>query len=278
MRRIPTVGVLRYVIRTIAVVTVLGVLGVLGVTAVGCGVSTSSENSENSENPGTLSGELTVSAAASLQGAFTEIAAAFEQVHPKVDVVLNFGASSTLARQIIAAAPVDVFASADDANMQKVSDADLVDGPPSTFATNSLTIIVRKGNPSNVSTLADLARPGVVYVSCAPDVPIGAYSAQILQQAGITVRTASFEPDVKGIVAKVSSGEADAGIVYASDIAATKGAATGVAITPDANITVTYPIATIATSKKGTTAQAWISFVIGAEGQQILRQNGFGAP
>ena len=251
-------------------------LACLTLLVVSCGTTSSEGETEGSE--ASLSGSVTVSAAASLQGAFTEIKAAFESAHPNIDVTLNFGASSSLAQQIIAAAPVDVFASADEATMAKVFDAGLVGQQPIIFATNSLEIIVRKDNPSQITELSDLAQSGLIYVTCAPEVPIGTYSAAVLRKAGVTVTPASLEPDVKSIVAKVSAGEADAGIVYATDIAATKGAASGVLIPAEINITAKYPIAAISTSRRTSRAQAWIDFVTGPEGQRILKANGFGIP
>jgi molybdate transport system substrate-binding protein len=251
-------------------------LACLTFLTVSCGPSASSSETERSG--GSLSGSVTVSAAASLQGVFIEIKTAFVNTYPDVDVTLNFGASSTLAQQIIDAAPVDVFASADEANMAKVAAAGLLSRLPTTFATNSLEIIVRRGNPSKIAELGDLSQSGLVYITCAPEVPIGAYGAQVLRKAGVTVNPASLEPDVKSIVAKVSSGEADAGIVYATDITATKSAASGVAIPTEFNVTANYPIAPISSSRRTAQAQAWIDFVTGPEGQGILRANGFGTP
>ena len=225
-----------------------------------------------------MQGTLTVSAAASLTDAFGAMERAFEAAHPGVRVSINFGASSTLAAQIIDGAPVDVFASADPPNMTKVSDAGLLLGPPVTFATNSLRIIVRRGNPSGIRGLTDLAGAGIVYVTCPTDVPIGKYASQALQRAGVTVAPRSLEPDVKGIVAKVVAGEADAGIVYATDVAATKGTATGIDIPASQNVTASYPIATLKDTRNPAVAQAWIDFVLSPEGRSILREYGFGAP
>ena len=219
-----------------------------------------------------------MSAASSLQGAFTDIKAAFRKLHPDVNVTINFAASSTLAQQIIAGAPVDVFAAADEATMNKVTDAKLLSGTPTLFAANSLEIIVRKGNPSKIASLSDLSKSGLIYVTCAPEVPIGKYSAQVLQKAGVTITPASFEPDVKGIVAKVSAGEADAGIVYSTDIRATKRAADGVAIPANLNVIAKYPIAAIFKSGNNTAAEAWIAFVTGTAGQSILKSYGFTSP
>jgi len=252
----------------------ISLLATVMVVAVACGPSDSSSSASGDS----LSGSLVVSAAASLQGAFTDMKSAFELAHPDVTVTVNFGASSTLAQQIIDGAPIDVFASADEANMAKVSDAKLLSDAPTLFATNSLEIIVRKGNPSKIASLSDISKPGLIYVTCAPQVPIGKYSAQVLQKAGVTVAPASLEPDVKSIVAKVTAGEADAGIVYATDVSATQGAAEGVVIPTDVNVTAHYPIAAVSTSTNRTAAQAWIAFVSGTEGQAILKNYGFGSP
>lgn len=223
-------------------------------------------------------GRLTVSAAASLTDAFGAMRQAFETRYEHARVTVNASASSTLAAQILAGAPVDVFASADQATMTKVVDAGLVRGEPTVFATNSLRIIVRRGNPQGITSLADLARSGIVYVTCSTDVPIGKYAAQVLQRAGVTVTPRSFEPDVRGIVTKVVSGEADAGIVYATDVAATNGAASGVDIPSSSNLTATYPIAALSDAGDATTATAWIDFVLSDSGRAILESFGFGVP
>ena len=246
------------------------------VFAPACG--SSSTTSSTAGVADSLSGSLTVSAASSLQGAFTDIKAAFQKMHPDVNVTINFAASSTLSQQIIAGAPVDVFAAADEATMINVSDAKLLSGTPTLFASNSLEIIVRRGNPSKIATLSDLSKSGLIYVTCAPAVPIGRYSSQVLQKAGVTVTPASLEPDVKGIVAKILAGEADAGIVYSTDVRATDDAAQGVVIPADINVVAKYPIAAIAGSGKTTSAEAWIAFVTGTAGQSILKSYGFTSP
>lgn len=217
-----------------------------------------------------------MSAAASLTEAFGAVRTAFAAEHPDVKVTINFAASSTLATQLLDGAPVDVFASADEATMTKV--AGLLEGPPITFATNSLQIIVPKGNPQDITGLADLARPGVVYVACSAGVPIGRYAAQALQSAGVTVRPRSLEPDVRGIVAKVVAGEADAGIVYATDVIATLGAATGIDLPTEFAVTATYPIASLRAATNPTAARAWIDFLLTPEGRAILQERGFGTP
>lgn len=255
-----------------------GVIGSLMVAAILLSLAACGGSNPDGSSSDTVSGAITVDAAASLQGAFTEMRDAFVSTHAGVTVALNFAASSTLVQQLTAGAPADVFASADDVTMQRVIDADLVEGTSSIFATNSLQIIVRKGNPSKVTSLADLSRPGLIVVTCAPSVPIGRYTADALSKAGVTVKYASLEPDVKGIVTKVSSGEADAGVVYATDVRATNGGATGVPIAKDFDVVATYPIARLKSSRNPATAGAWVQFVLGPEGQRILRSYGFGAP
>ena len=221
---------------------------------------------------------LQVSAAASLTGAFTEIEKAFELANPEVDVVLNLASSSDLVTQIIEGAPVDVFASADTKNMDKVAEADLIDGDPRVFATNSLRIIVAPGNPLDITSLADLARPGLVYVTCDPNVPIGRYAQEVLDSAGVDVTPASFEESVKGIVAKVTAGEADAGIVYTTDVLAAGDRAEGVDIPADLNVSARYPIAAMKSADSSAAARRFVDFVDSSAGAAILIRFGFGAP
>lgn len=256
--------------RTSVLALLPALLAVAGIA--GCGPSSTSDTT------GTGRGALVVSAAASLTEVFAAEEAAFEAIHPDVRVTINSAASSTLATQILTGAPVDVLASADQENMTKVADAGLLASDPVTFATNSLRIVVPRGNPRGVDDLADLAEPGIVTVTCGPDVPIGRYTSQVLQRAGITVAPRSLEPDVKGIIAKVTAGEADAGIVYATDVRATNGAVTGIEIPASLNVITTYPIAVVTTSSNRVAAQLWIAFILSAEGQRILRDHGFGAP
>lgn len=254
----------------------LATLGLLVTGLVCAGCASSARSASDPTRP--PSGSIVVSAAASLQVAFSEIRTAFTASHPDVDVTLNFGASSTLAQQIVNGAPADVLASADEPTMSVVADAHLLAGPTVVLATNRLEIIVRRGNPSGITALSDLTRSGLVYITCAPAVPIGRYAAESLQRAGVTVKPASFEPDVGGIVAKVTAGEADAGIVYSTDIIATKGAADGVAIPDGSNVVARYPIAMINSTSNADAARAWIDFIAGDEGQRILRGYGFGPP
>src|SRR5690606_24657832 len=159
-----------------------------------------------------LSGDLTIFAAASLSGVFDEFAAAFEQQHPHVDVLpITYDGSSTLATQISEGAAADVFASADEPNMDRIAD---LAADPRPFATNVLEIAVGPGNPTGVADLADLADGDRVVVLCAAAVPCGAAAHTLLDAEGIDLFPASEEQNVTAVLAKVKSGEADAGLVY----------------------------------------------------------------
>jgi len=226
-----------------------------------------------------LDGDLSVFAAASLTDAFTEIGDAFITENPDVEVTFSFGASSDLVNQINEGAPVDVFASADVANMDKLVDADGADDEPLVFATNSLAIIVEAGNPESITGLEDLgADPDLVVLSCAPEVPIGAYTQEVLSNAGVEVEFDSLEENVRAVVEKVVLGEADAGVVYTTDVTAAGEDAEGVEIPADVNITADYPIAVTAEAANPDGADAFEAFVVGPAGQEILASYGFGAP
>jgi molybdate transport system substrate-binding protein len=258
------------------------VLVLVSAFALLAGCSSGSSDTSTSPDPSTtgsnVTGTVTVFAAASLNDAFTEVAEAFEAAHPDADVTLNFGASSALAQQIVEGAPADVFASADEANMAKAVDADAVSGRPEPFATNSLRIIVAPGNPEGITGLADLSRSGLIYVTAGPEVPIGRYAAQALEEAGVSVSPRSLETDVKAVVTKVTSGEADAGIVYATDVTAAGDRAEGVDIPSSVNVAATYPLAVTTEARNPAGAEAWVDFVLGGRGQDILASYGFGAP
>jgi molybdate transport system substrate-binding protein len=225
-----------------------------------------------------VSGDITVLAAASLTAAYTEIGDAFKTEHPDANVVFSFDASSALVTQINEGAPADVFASADEANMKKLTDAGGNAGEPQIFATNSLQIIVGAGNPKGITGVADLAKPDLLYVTCAPEVPIGKYAAQVLTAANVNVTPVSFEQNVKGIVTKVTAGEADAGIVYKTDVIAAGSAAEGVDIPAGINVTATYPIVAAKKAPNPAGAQAFVHFVLSDQGRQILASYGFAAP
>jgi len=221
---------------------------------------------------GTLTGTVEVYAAASLQRSFDEIARAFEQQNPGVSVSPVYDGSSTLATQIGEGAPADVFASADEKNMAKVA----AQAPaPQVFAANTLVIAVPAGNPGRVSTLADLAR--VTTVLCAPEVPCGAASQTLLSNAGVAVTPASSEQNVTAVLTKVAAGEADAGLVYATDVV---GRDDVEALVPEGADAVVnrYPIAALATAPNPDAAAAFVAFVLSDEGRTILTDAGFRAP
>jgi len=222
-----------------------------------------------------VAGNITVFAAASLTDAFNEIGAAFTKAYPQAKATFSFDASSALAQQITQGAPADLFAAADQANMDKLTKAGLNGAAPQVFANNLLGIIVPPGNPKGVKGVQDLANPDLKVVLCADGVPCGTYAKQILTTAGVTVNPVSLEQNVKGVVTKVTTGEADAGIVYVTDIAAAGSKAAGVEIPKDINVVAVYPIAATKTSQNSAADQAFIGFLLGSQGQSILAKYGF---
>jgi molybdate transport system substrate-binding protein len=225
-----------------------------------------------------VSGGVTVFAAASLTDAFTELRDALMTENPDVTVTFNFAASSELVTQINEGAPADVFASADQNNMTKLTDAGNNGAEPAVFATNTLEIIVGPGNPERITGVADLANPEIIFVTCAPEVPIGAYTLEVFTKAGVTVTPASLEENVRGIVTKVTLGEADAGIVYKTDVTAAGDHAEGVEIPPDLNIVAEYPLVITKEAPNALAAQAFVDFVSAEQGQAILASYGFTSP
>jgi len=225
-----------------------------------------------------VSGDVTVFAAASLTDAFTEISEAFMTENSDATVTFNFAASSELVTQINEGAPADVYASADQNNMTKLTDAGNNGAEPAVFATNSLEIIVGPDNPEGITGVADLANPDIIFVTCAPEVPIGAYTQEVFTKAGVTVTPASFEENVRGIVTKVTLGEADAGVVYKTDVTAAGDQAEGVEIPPDLNIVAEYPLVVTKEAPNAGAGQAFVDFVLGEQGRTILASYGFTAP
>jgi molybdate transport system substrate-binding protein len=223
------------------------------------------------------SGEMTVFAAASLTESFEQIAEQFEKRYPDVDVKLNFDSSSNLAAQIQQGAPADVFASADEANLQKTIDAGDVTARPVTFAKNRLEIAVEKGNPKEIKGLADLADSDLVVVLCADEVPCGRYAIEAFAKAGVTVSPASKEENAKATLSKVSLGEADASVVYVTDVKAEKGV-DGVTIPDAQNIIATYPVATVKETQNAVAAKAWVRFVQSKAARNTLKKFGFLPP
>jgi molybdate transport system substrate-binding protein len=227
--------------------------------------------------------EIVVFAASSLTDAFDEIAAEFEASHPGVHVLANYGSSSELATQLIEGAAADVYASANQAQMQVAIDAGRIAGEPSGFVTNRLTIIVPADNPAGIETYADLANTGVQLILAAPGVPVRDYSNQSIVlmgdadfQAAVYANLVSEEPNARQVATKVSLGEADAGIVYTSDVTADiADSVLQIEIPHELNVLATYPIAVVSEAPSSSLAQALVDFVLSPEGQAILQSWGF---
>lgn len=221
---------------------------------------------------------ITVSAAASLTEAFTELGHSFEHTHPGSKVTFNFAGSSMLVTQIRNRAPVDVFASADDTTMRRLVDDHLVVGRPMRFARNQLAIVVAKDNPKRIRRLADLARPELVVAVCAPAVPCGALAAKAIARSGAAVKPSTQEDNVKSVVTRVATGEADAGIVYVTDAKAAGRALTTVPIPFEQNATTNCSIAVVAASTHTRLDRAFVSYVGSSSGRATLRRSGFLGP
>jgi len=259
---------------SLAFVVLIGV----AVGSIGAACGSDAAESPSSGPTAGVAGAITVFAAASLTAAFTEIGDAFMVEHPEATVTFNFAASSELVTQIGEGAPADVFASADLSNMAKLTDAANNASEPVVFATNLAQIIVAAGNPLGIADVADLGNDDLIVVLCAPEVPCGRYAAAIFENAGVTVVPKSLEENVRSVVTKVTLGEADAGIVYATDVTAAGGAASGIDIAADVNVVSEYPIAVTKDASNAEGARAFIDFVNGEQSQQILAAYGFLEP
>ncbi len=235
------------------------------------------EGAEEASDEG-ASGELVVFAAASLTEAFEELRDAFVEANPGVEVVSSYAGSQTLASQINEGAPADVFASADAAQMDAVDEGGNLAGGAEVFASNLLQIAVEPGNPRGVTGLADLADPDLLLVLPGEEVPAGRYARQALAAAGVEVSPASLERDVRAALSKVELGEADASIVYVSDILASEGRAEGIEIPDEQNVAASYPIAALADAADPAVAEAFVAFVLSEQGQEILADHGLAAP
>jgi molybdate transport system substrate-binding protein len=224
-----------------------------------------------------LTGNLTVLAAASLTDSFNELGKAFEARHPGTKVTFSFDASSTLATQANGGAPADLFASADQPNMKKVTDAGNATGPR-VFVHNKLAILVKKGNPKKIAALSDFDKPTVTFVLCAVEVPCGKYGAQALAKAGVKAQPKSLEANVKAVVTKVSSGEVDTGIGYVTDAKAAAATTAGIDIPDQYNVAAEYPIAVLKQSKNPNLAYAFLDYILSPDAQAILVKYGFTGP
>lgn len=253
-------------------------LAAVALAVAGCSTGSGSDAPTQTPTTHAVTGTVTVFAAASLTKTFTELGKDFEKINPGSTVTFSFGGSSDLVTQLSAGAPADVFASADQKNMGKAVSAGVVSGDPVDFATNVLAIAVPPGNPAHVTGWADLAKPGLKVVICAPQVPCGAATATVESKTGVTLKPVSQESSVTDVLGKVSSGEADAGIVYVTDV---KGAGKSVDSVPfpeAKDVVNTYPIAAIKQGQDFTGGAAFIAYVTGPEGRKVLEAAGFGKP
>lgn len=238
--------------------------------------------------PAKLSGEITVLAASSLTEAFTKIEARFEERHPDADVVLSFGSSSAVVTQIQQGAPADVVATADEASMERLVDRGHVapdsssdrsgEHPYTVFVRNRLEIAVAPGNPLGIESLADTLEPDVTLVLCAPEVPCGKYALEAYDRAGLDVPDGPTGASAKDTITKVALGEADAAVVYVTDVQAARDDVDGVEIAEGENVLAAYPIAPVVGGPNAAGAKAFIQLVLGKPGQRILRAAGFVEP
>jgi molybdate transport system substrate-binding protein len=257
---------------------------------VACGSSTSSSGTSTTPTPNATatpaSVTITVFAAASLTKAFGEIKTQFEAANPNVTVTYNFAGSNTLAQQINNGAPADVFASADEPNMKKVTDAGLASNPQ-TFAKNKVVVIIPANNPGNIKTLHDLANKGVSIAVANSSVPVGNYTLEVLNKmAQSSAYGPAYESAVKGnfvtqetsvtsVVQKVQLGEVDAGFVYVSDAFSAASKVKSIDIPDEFNVLADYPIATIKASTHASTAEPFVQFILSPAGQAILTKYHF---
>jgi molybdate transport system substrate-binding protein len=228
------------------------------------------------ESGGTDATTITVYAASSLTATFEEIGKEFEDAHDGVKVDFSFGGSSDLVTQIQEGAPADVFASADTATMDKMVGDDLAGADPQDFASNTLEIVVPPGNPAGITSFQDLAKKGLNLVVCAPEVPCGAAAQSVAENAGVTLSPVSEEQSVTDVLAKVTSGEADAGLVYVTDVKAAGDQVDGITFPESGSVVNTYPIAPVEGTDQSDLAEGFIDLVLGDTGQEILSDAGFG--
>jgi molybdate transport system substrate-binding protein len=252
---------------------VAALTAVATLTLAACGDDSPAASSSDS-GTANLSGTVTVFAAASLTGSFTQLGKDFEKAHPGVKVTFNFAGSSALAQQINQGAPADVFASAAPKNMDQVTDKNT----PTTFVQNTLEIAVPTGNPGKITGLKDFADKNKKIALCAVQVPCGAAADKVFKAVGITPSPDSLEQDVKAALTKVSLGEVDAALVYKTDVLAAKGKVEGIEF-PEASKAINeYPIAALTKAPNPDGAKAFVEYVLSDQGKAVLTAAGFSAP
>lgn len=266
--------------RTRTLGAALAAVALLPLAACGSddGDSGNGGGSDDASNGADLSGSITVLAAASLTGTFTELAEQFEAENDGVEIELVFDSSGTLADNAAQGAPGDVLATADLGSMERSEPAQA--GDPEVFATNSLVLVTPTENPAGITALADLDDDAVTYVVCVETAPCGTISAEVLADAGIENEPSSLERDVKATLARVVEDEADAGLVYRTDALAAADDVTLVELEDDLaeDAVPEYPIVTLDQSENPDLAQAFLDFVVSSAGEDVLTAAGFGTP
>lgn len=246
--------------------------------AVSLALLTGCGSGSESSSGAPAGGSLMVFAAASLKGTFTDIGKQFETDNPGTDVEFSFAGSSDLVTQLTQGAQADVFASADTKNMDKAAQGDLLAGDPLNFASNTLTIAVAPGNPKKIASFADLATPGLTVVTCAPQVPCGSATQKVEEATGVKLAPVSEESSVTDVLNKITTGQADAGVVYVTDAVGAGDKVASVPFPEAADAVNTYPIAALKQSKNPDLAKKFIDAVTGQSGQKVLDAAGFAKP
>jgi molybdate transport system substrate-binding protein len=282
-------------LRRFTVISSITAAGLAAGALAACGSSAPSASSATSQAAGATSSAasaassaaasatgsttaITVFAAASLQGAFTQIGKQFERAHPGAHVTFSFGPSSGLATQIINGAPASVFASAAPANMTQVVKAGQTLNSPSNFAKNKMEVAVPPNNPAKVTSVDNLSKSSVKVALCQPQVPCGTVAAQVFKNAGIKVTPVTRQPDVKSVLTQVELGNVDAGMVYVTDVKAAGSKVKGIAVPSGDNASTLYPIATLKDASNKTVANEFVAYVMGPQGEHVLAQDGFEKP
>jgi molybdate transport system substrate-binding protein len=266
--------------RRILEVTGAGASALLALSACSSSDDSSSAKSDASASASSadLSGEVTVFAAASLKESFTALGKRFEEDHPGTKVTFSFGGSDSLAASITGGAPADVFASASPKTMKIVTDAGDASGTPATFVRNQLEIATLPGNPDKIASLKDLTESGLKVVLCDKDVPCGAAAQKALDAGGLKLTPVSYEQDVKAALTKVELKEADAAVVYKTDVHAAGDKVEGVDFPESTGAVNDYPIVRLKDAQNAEAAKAFIALVRSTDGQRVLTEAGFLKP